>query len=63
MRLIDLDSNKEYAPIWIDSNNNLVITTELIRNQQIDGVIVMDPCGMGNFYRKLLGTKEREEWH
>lgn len=60
MRLMDLDTGREYVPIWIDGNNNLVVTTELIHSHQIDGVIVLHPCGMGTMFKRLLSTKTQE---
>lgn len=60
MKLIDTDTNREYAPIWIDGNNNLIVTTDL-DTRAIEGVIVLHPCGMGSMYKKLLSTKEKTE--
>lgn len=60
MKLMDVETNKEYAPIWIDSNNNLVVTTELAYSD-LNGVIVMHPCGIGSMFKKLLSTKKPED--
>lgn len=50
MKLIDLDTGMEYAPVYIDPCGNLIIITELIDRDiggEIKDVFVMKPCGIG----------------
>ena len=62
MKLVDLDTNREYAPVYIDRNDNLVIETTLAL-KRINSVMVMHPDGIGSYFKKLLSTKGGKNEH